>query len=119
MVKPVAGRRTTPPTQLVLRALVENPTRHRYGLKLPRMRAVPAAVGSVGGVALSAAGLATSPGWLLVTAMAIVVLPVAVLLGLLLLADGPLGRFERILAALQGTTPPRSCRAVDRSGGRS
>jgi hypothetical protein len=89
---------------LVLRALPENPTRHRYGSRLSGMRTVTAAVGSVGGVALSAAGLATAPGWLLVAAMAIVVLPVAVLLGLLLLADGPLARFERILAALQGTT---------------
>jgi hypothetical protein len=98
--------RMTLPAQLISRAVSGRLTPRRYGVDLPRMRPVTAAVGSACGVALSVAGLAASPGWLLVAAVAVVVLPAAVLLGLVLLADGPLGRFERILAALQGTTPP-------------
>ncbi|HSV65127.1 MAG TPA: hypothetical protein VLJ59_04345 [Mycobacteriales bacterium] len=59
------------------------------------------ALGLTGGVAVSWAGLASLPGWLLFAAVALA----AVLLGLLLFlpADGPICRFERIVAALRGT----------------
>jgi hypothetical protein len=67
------------------------------------VRAVTAAAGSAGGVAAVVSGLATLPGWLLVTVVAAVVVPVIVLLGLLLFvpADEPVTRFERIVAALR------------------
>ena len=84
------------------------------------MRAVTAAAGSAGGVAAVVSGLAALPGWLLVTVVALlvtvvaaVIVPVAVLLGLLLFvpADGPVTRFERIVAALRrpnSTYEPRN-----------
>lgn len=61
------------------------------------MRAAAAA----GAGALSA-GLAGLPGWVPAGLLGLV----AVLAGLVLLADGPVGRFERVVAAVRGATPP-------------
>jgi hypothetical protein len=61
------------------------------------MRAAAAA----GAGALSA-GLAGLPGWVSAGLLGLV----AVFAGLVLLADGPVGRFERIVAAVRGVTPP-------------
>jgi hypothetical protein len=69
-----------------------------------------AAAGSAGGVAVSLSSLAALPGWLLVAMVVAVVLPAAVLVGMLLMADGPVGRFERIVAALRRTAATPTAR---------
>ena len=61
------------------------------------------AAGSARALSAVASSLGAVPGWLLLGVTAVVVVPVALVAVLvLLLADAPVRRFERIVAALRG-----------------